>query len=490
MATELSETQLAAITLAFEEWRDTVADNLTQTSIQSFITGDLTAQAAVSRATGEIVTVGAFQVQEEALKYAEEYGKLLKEEGASIIQGEKIAWLKDSTELSRQKTIDLIVQGLEEGKSMDELAIDLRRTFTRNKDYEYKRIARSETARIQNNGALNRYDKLAITHVEVLDNEGPNSCEECARANGQRWTVEYARSHELQHPNCLTKDTKVMGGFNGILRSYYSGPIINIITRLGRRLSVTPNHPILTTKGFIAAKDIDDSTKLVCYADFIKDLSVDADDKHKPVVIEEIFNMLSLLCVVERVPISPEDLHGDAVCGNSYVDIIDVNSHLPYNFKSLVFEEFGNRFLESSPTNELLLNGLCSRDLCVNGISSSSTCIPCSREHLLFFRGGVPSGLPYCLNNFRAGADVNTVVYQSSFDNVFGTSEFITNLRESNAGLIEFDHVTDVFVTEYSDYVYDLLTNTQYYNASGVFIHNCVRAFVPVIPDNWTLPEQ
>jgi SPP1 gp7 family putative phage head morphogenesis protein len=203
MATELTDTQLAAITLAFEEWRDTVADNLTQTSIQSFITGDLTAQAAVSRATGEIVTVGAFQVQEEALKYAEEYGKLLKEEGASIIQGEKIAWLKDSTELSRQKTIDLIVQGLEEGKSMDELAIDLRRTFTRNKDYEYKRIARSETARIQNNGALNRYDKLAITHVEVLDNEGPNSCEECARANGQRWTVEYARTHELEHANCV-----------------------------------------------------------------------------------------------------------------------------------------------------------------------------------------------------------------------------------------------------------------------------------------------
>jgi SPP1 gp7 family putative phage head morphogenesis protein len=203
MATELTDTQLAAITLAFEEWRDTVADNLTQTSIQSFITGDLTAQAAVSRATGEIVTVGAFQVQEEALKYAEEYGKLLKEEGASIIQGEKIAWLKDSTELSRQKTIDLIVQGLEEGKSMDELAIDLRRTFTRNKDYEYKRIARSETARIQNNGALNRYDKLAITHVDVLDNGGPNSCEECRRANGQRWTVEYARTHELEHANCV-----------------------------------------------------------------------------------------------------------------------------------------------------------------------------------------------------------------------------------------------------------------------------------------------
>jgi SPP1 gp7 family putative phage head morphogenesis protein len=199
----LSPAQLDAIDMAFSEWRDTVADGLTQTSINSFIKGDLTAQAAVSTAAGIEVKLPAFRVQEEALKYAQEYGKLLKEEGASIIQGEKIAWLKDSTELSRQATVDLIVQGLEEGKSMDELAVDLRQTFTRNKDYEYYRIARSETARIQNNGALNRYDKLAITHVDVLDNEGPNSCEECARANGQRWTVEYARTHELEHANCV-----------------------------------------------------------------------------------------------------------------------------------------------------------------------------------------------------------------------------------------------------------------------------------------------
>lgn len=203
MATKLTDTQLAAITLAFEEWRDTIADNLTQTSIQSFITGDLKAQAAVSRVAGETVTIGAFRVQEEALRYAQEYGKLLKEEGASIIQGEKIAWLKDSTELSRQKTVDLIVQGLEEGKSMDELAIDLRQTFTRNKNYEYRRIARTETARIQNIGATNRYGKLNITHVDVLDDHGPNSCKACEEAHGQRWTVEYARTHELEHPGCV-----------------------------------------------------------------------------------------------------------------------------------------------------------------------------------------------------------------------------------------------------------------------------------------------
>jgi len=204
MAADLTPSQVAAITLAFNEWRDTVAESLVQTSIEAFIQGDLRAQGLVG------VQVGAFQVQEEAIKYAQEYGKLLREEGASIIQGEKIAWLKDSTELSRQKTVDLIVKGLEEGKSMDELAIDLRDTITRTKDFEYKRIARTETARLQNIGANNRYDKLAIVEVDVLDDEGPNSCEACRRANGQRWTVEYARTHELEHPNCVRSFTPVI----------------------------------------------------------------------------------------------------------------------------------------------------------------------------------------------------------------------------------------------------------------------------------------
>jgi hypothetical protein len=37
----------------------------------------------------------------------------------------------------------------------------------------------------------------------VLDNEGPNSCEACAKVNGQIWDIDYAQSHLLEHPNCV-----------------------------------------------------------------------------------------------------------------------------------------------------------------------------------------------------------------------------------------------------------------------------------------------
>ena len=193
----MKKTTEDAIEKAFQKYRDTVADDLAKQSAEMFIAGDLKAQSLLT------VSVDNVLVQEEALEYATEYGKLLKKDGASIINGKKITWLKDSTDKMRLDTITKITEGIDAGESMDDLTKELRKTFVTEHEYKLRMIARTETARIQNIGTVNRYKKLDITHVEVLDNEGPNSCEECGIANGQTWTVEYATSHELEHPNCV-----------------------------------------------------------------------------------------------------------------------------------------------------------------------------------------------------------------------------------------------------------------------------------------------
>lgn len=193
----MKDSTITAITAAFVVYRESLADDLGKQSAKMFISGDLAAQAL----TG--VKIADNLVQAEALQYAKEYGGLLRKEGASIINGKKIYWLKDSTDKMRVDTLNTITKGIEEGKSMPEVTRDLRKTFVREHDYQLRRIARTETARIQNHGATNRYDKLKITHVHVHDNEGPNSCEDCEIANGSVWEIAYARSHELEHPNCV-----------------------------------------------------------------------------------------------------------------------------------------------------------------------------------------------------------------------------------------------------------------------------------------------
>ncbi len=481
-----------AINLTIDDYIDDIVTALTATAVEAHAAGDIIAYHNLK------IPVAEMKVQQAALDFGKGYRKLLRDEGASIIQGKKIPWLAEHTQHTRDQVYKIVEQGLNEGKPVASIggktgvpgtiADDLKQLSIRQKDYEYVRIARTETARVQNQGTLNRYNQNKITHVNVIDGGSAESCDECTAINGSVWTVEYAQSHELEHPNCLTKDTKVMGGFNGIMRSYYSGPVIDIVTEFGRRLSVTPNHPILTSEGFVSANSIQKGTKLICYAPFVEDSLIDSNNEDKPIVIEKIFKMLSFLSVMERVPVSPEDLHGDAVCGDGYVDIIDIHRFLPYNFKPHILKYLSDIFLESSAPDEVLLSRVCSHDFGVDCVLSPAAGFPSPREHLFFKLGGVPFGAPNHLNCLRAGSDVNPVIMESSFDNTSSAVEFLSNLRESNSGQIEIDHVLNVTIGKYDDYVYDLLTNTHYYTASGVFIHNCVRAFSPIIPDDWEPP--
>ena len=469
-----------ALDNSIDNYQSNLIDATTESAVRAHIMGDILAHNELG------LPILEMKVQAEALEFGKEFKKLLVDDGASIVQGKKIAWLADNTEATRLQVFDTVEAGLKEFKSIPEISKDLSQLAIRDKRYQYNRIARTTTGQIQNKGAINRYKKNGITHVNVHDGDDDPGC---AAANGAVWDVNFAYNHELEHPNCLTKDTKVMGGFNGIMRSYYSGPIIDIVTSLGRRISVTPNHPILTSEGFVPAKSIQNGSELVCYTPFVKDSSFDSDDKNEPVVIEEIFDMLSLLCVTERVPVAPEDLHGDAVRGDGYVDIIDMHSLLPYNFKPDVLKQLSDIFLEPSAPDGISLSSVCPHNFSVDGISPSSSGIPSTGEHLLFFNGGVPPSAPNHLNCLRAGSNVNSVLFESSADDAFSAVEFFTKLSESNAGLIEFDHVVNITIREYNDHVYDLLTNTQYYNASGVFIHNCVRSFSPIVPDDWEPPE-
>jgi len=157
-------------------------------------------------------------VHQEALKFGKVHGKLLRDEGATIIKGRKIPWLADSVKSTRAQVVDVINQGIADGLPMgditgkkivpDTVSYNLRETLVRNKDYEYVRIARTETASIQNKAAINRYEINGIKKVLVHDGHDFDAA--CAAADGQIWTLEYAMNHELEHPNCTRSFSPVL----------------------------------------------------------------------------------------------------------------------------------------------------------------------------------------------------------------------------------------------------------------------------------------
>jgi len=196
----LKEKTAKAIDKALDKFEKSVQSTLTENATKAHVTGSLKGYKNLG------IVPELDLVRSDSIAFAKAYKDLLVNEGATIIKGEKIAWLKDHKKETREKVHDIIQKGLEDGKSptigKESIAKELGKVM-KDQEYRMKRIARTEIAYIQNKGTVTSYKNNKVTKVQVLDNEGPNSCPECEEANGQIWTLEYAETHELEHPNCV-----------------------------------------------------------------------------------------------------------------------------------------------------------------------------------------------------------------------------------------------------------------------------------------------
>jgi hypothetical protein len=73
-------------------------------------------------------------------------------------------------------------------------------------------IAKAELAAAYNRGAAENWQALDVTEVEILDDEGPNSCAECEAANGQVWPIGDYLANPTEHPNCVRGAIPVIPG--------------------------------------------------------------------------------------------------------------------------------------------------------------------------------------------------------------------------------------------------------------------------------------
>jgi SPP1 gp7 family putative phage head morphogenesis protein len=196
----LKEKTAKAIDKALSKFGKDLIRIILDNATKAYITGSLKGYKNLG------ITPELDLVRADSIAFAKSYKELLVNEGATIIKGEKIAWLKDHKKETRELIHDIIQKGLEEGRSptigKESIAKELGKVMN-DQEYRMKRIARTEVAYIQNKGTINSYKNSKVNKVQVLDDEGPNSCQECADVNGQIWPIEYAETHELEHPNCV-----------------------------------------------------------------------------------------------------------------------------------------------------------------------------------------------------------------------------------------------------------------------------------------------
>lgn len=103
----------------------------------------------------------------------------------------------------------------------------------------------------------------------------------------QRWTP-------ICGYRCFLPGTMVRGDFQIGLKSFYSGPAIELRTRSGKSLSVTANHPVLTRRGWLCAKDIQEGDDLLSDQFGINTILPGVvDNEQPPSSVEEVFQSLA-----------------------------------------------------------------------------------------------------------------------------------------------------------------------------------------------------
>ena len=352
-------------------------------------------------------------------------------------------------------------------------------------------------------------------------------------------TLREARSKGFQHPNCFPAGVlvSVPSGIRAGDSRWYEGEMVVIHTASGVELSVTPNHPVLTPEGWVAAGLLNVGSNVMRHGSLVEGLPVEVpDDQHVPARIGDVFDALRHTSGVTAVsvPAAAEQFHGDG--GGSDVQVVFADCLLQHRVDAEIVEGgrkvpllFGGvRLSELLPERtpfEVVKRSSLATDGVVSGLGLES---PFDRGHFGPLESSSLAGVSGLGVLAEDGGDGGLMLADDSADLGLGHAGFVESDRlgspvwsgrvgasegvgfgsgASNtslghlvsdvrgaeveharetlhalAGLVAADQVVHVERREFAGHVYNLESGSGWYVADSIIVHNCghaVSAFIP-----------
>lgn len=407
--------------------------------------------------------------------------------------------------------------------------------------YKCKRIARTEictalrTARMDEAEAAS--DELNLRtmqmHISALS---PTTRLSHAQRHGKTYTIKEQREWWSRSPNsinCYLPGTVVHGRFLAGSKAHYRGKIIKIVTRGGRDLTVTPNHPVMTNRGLIPAAEINKGDYAVAYGGKVKNTMrvTNLDRQLINPAIEDVFSSLSDVGKSISARVGAVDFHGDGRGMNEYIDVVTANGELIFTPDTMCNETLDNLALKhADPVKSSMF---CSHSYNVGAIMTTPSCGECgfsdrpsfvSREFFVPFQRSFLSSsvmeamlikqsansnsaksdaFTYSLDTFSSRMScvefLNGKIFFNSFicvrdglesgafhgsDNVYrGCVKHQGDIIDTSTGQVFFDEVIDIVVSYYSGHVYDLQELSGLMIANGLIASNCKCSTITVLVD-------
>ena len=419
-----------------------------------------------------------------------------------------------------------------------------------------KLIARQESKALTNTYAEQRYADAGVTEyywrsVHGTANHPVRPRHQALNDASARGTVyrfddppvvtEPGEAERRENPgfdfNCVTGDSKInfMGSANKLFRRFYTGKLCKLVTTSGV-LNMTPNHPVLTRRGWLLAKDVqlgDDLIHVVFNNTFAK--ANYADDLVPS--FEELFEFSQKQGSLMRYSGHTEQFHGDGLVDQK-VDVISFKEGLMHNVGVQVLQLF--KKFKFSRTNVVSMK--CFRPpLCYvsrltfrlsmlsNGLMRSIS------QSLAFFWRGVGHASIHAFRTIsyffypkmeqveidlmvanlihsRQGQDTCPIEIKildllrktwfnlvprrfassssgrikSSEAKFFYESEGIDtkvlhDVAHQHPGVVQFDRVVNHSFIDFSGHVYNLENKVNWYSCNGLIIHNCRCRAIPIV---------
>ena len=131
------------------------------------------------------------------------------------------------------------------------------------------------------------------------------------------------------HPNAVFAGTSfaAYGDLEEMVGADYEGPAVLIKTSKGNDLTIGPNHPILTTRGLVRARDLTIGDDLVYDSRADNSALIKSNLDQMPLV-EDAFHSILSSGGLAKVATARHDLHGDRVFCKGEIQVIEPTNRL------------------------------------------------------------------------------------------------------------------------------------------------------------------
>lgn len=464
----------------------------------------------------------------------------------TLIEGAPSAdWWRGQDQAVQTKFANAVRQGLAASETNAKIVQRIRRDVMPVAQRHAAALVQTSVATVASAARQEVYDRnedlfTGYRQVSTLDSHTSHAC---VAYSGKTWNSDREPiGHKLpfvspqgaatgtpRHFNCLPGDALVTtrGDITGVSKRWFDGKVVVIKTASGREFTSTPNHPVLTPRGWVAAGRIDVGGHVIGDGGSEWGGIGNRNSEDVPTAMEEFTESWLGARNVSAVPVplSAEDFHGDG--GGSKVAVVFSDGLLRGGLDTSFEQHTGELgFIGRLAARAVALGSGSHREQAGrSGWPSSNGVIRCAGEALAFlWRGARHAGrlllapvadlnamgfqqlgkaADRAANSIGNGAQANAFAVhrgrlvdihfpgavgaapldagsvKSTDDGIDADAKLGRDYLRGFTGSVFADEVVSVDVRNFSGHVFNLETKGGWYSANGIVTHNCRSLMVP-----------